>query len=74
MAQSSGSTDSNVTKLCKRLANCFFKLNQSNVAAIASSFNNQAILQTLREKEDFREPNVYEKGVEVDQNLAYENW
>ena len=70
----SSNTDNNVTKLCKRLANCFFKLNQSNVAAIASSFNNQVILQTLREKEEFKEPTVYEKGVSIDQNLAYENW
>ena len=44
LASKSAPSDNNVAKLCKRLANCFFKLNQSNVAAIASSFNNQAIL------------------------------
>ena len=73
-AEASNKAD-NITKLCKRLAYCFFRLNMSNVAAIASSYHNQAILKTLRTKESFME-STKAKPSEPDfaTNLAFENW
>ena len=66
-----------INKLCKRLAYCFFRLNMTNVAAIASSFNNQAILKTLRTKESFAEKTQAKPlpvSMDASANLAFENW